>query len=569
MEYRLIETIVLTGINAMGVFLIIVILANSFKEGMYRWFVGMTLALMGWVDFAYLGYFADDTNVASLAYRLNLVFVILFFYTSYIFYIEHFLKVRNSTFRVVLTIVSILLAVLSLFTNTIHNGVIVQDWGNEVKFGVLDPFFYIFAGVMTGVFLYYFVTKYTALQAEEKRKVLYFLIGTFFLIVFNIVFNILSPTLLNTAKFQHLGDYSAVAFLAFTAFAVIRRNFLNVKIALAAFLISGMSVLLLIDVIALSDNLPEQGIKVFIFVLFIGLSAVLVRSVLNEIRQREELAKVNKDLDKSRQKYFDLATEQKDIIDVMGHEIRTPLTAIIQAVRALEKYVLPKEEKIKKVAEKTKDKDLVDSLSLFFDAEKTTDKASAHAVALVTDMLETARLDKNRFELNYEEFDLLKTVEDNVELMSKTVDDASSSVSYKIEFDKPKVKELIVNADKTRIGQAVYALLNNAIKYRDPDKDNVKIHVSIEKKAKYVEIHIKDNGIGIASEDIAKLGKKFLRLNPKTNGGLKRPGGTGLGLFVVKGIMLHHHGELLIQSEGLTKGSTFTLKFPLEKQDKK
>jgi signal transduction histidine kinase len=49
------------------------------------------------------------------------------------------------------------------------------------------------------------------------------------------------------------------------------------------------------------------------------------------------------------------------------------------------------------------------------------------------------------------------------------------------------------------------------------------------------------------------------------SGNVKRPGGTGLGLFVIKGIMQHHKGEMLIESDGIGKGSTFTLVLPLKK----
>ncbi len=72
--------------------------------------------------------------------------------------------------------------------------------------------------------------------------------------------------------------------------------------------------------------------------------------------------------------------------------------------------------------------------------------------------------------------------------------------------------------------------------------------------------------MGIDPNDMEKLGKKFSRLDPHTNGSkLPRPGGSGLGLYTYKGIIEHHQGQLVIESEGLGKGSTFTLKFPLKK----
>jgi hypothetical protein len=145
--------------------------------------------------------------------------------------------------------------------------------------------------------------------------------------------------------------------------------------------------------------------------------------------------------------------------------------------------------------------------------------------------------------------------------MSKTEEKNVCEIS----FTNHSLASLMVNADKTRIREAVDALLSNAIKYRDPTKAKCLINVMLSNTQNMAKIEVIDNGIGIAKEDIAKLGKKFVRLNPKTNGTLQRPGGTGLGLFVVKGIMNFHKGDFIIESPGTGKGSTFILKFPMHK----
>lgn len=545
MTFSTLEPVVLTLINAGGLFLIIVVLANSFNEKLYRWFVVMTILLMGWVNFAYLGYSESSINSAITAYRLNLAFVAAFFFAAYAFYIECFLKINKPIFRATLFLISGVFVILSLFTNTIIDGAITRDWGNEIHFGSIYPAFSVFSAVMAIVFMYYFISRYFTLPSEERKKIIFFLIGTFFFIIFNVTFNILTTTFLNTAEYQHYGDYSAIIFLIFTVFAVVGRKFLNVKVALAAFVISAMSILLLFNIIT---TVPQE-VKMFMFGVFIILSVILMRSVINEIKSKQQL--------------FDLASEQKDIIDVMGHEIRTPLTAIIQAIKVLKKYVLPIEEKLMRAAQASSEQELPKALTLLFDETKTADRATTKANMLVTDMLETARLDKQRFELNYEQFDLVSVVRSSVELMSKTVEGESEPLKYEIKLEQPALDAFIVEADKTRISQAVDALLSNSIKYRDPMKNLVKINVSVEKRGDEALIKVVDNGIGINPSDISKLGKKFVRLNPKTNGDLKRPGGTGLGLFVVNGIMQYHNGKLIIKSDGLGKGSEFILNFPI------
>lgn len=562
MTANLIEIFVLTLINSGGIFLIIILAANSVKEKLYVWLVLLTISIIGWVNFAYLGYIETNPATALFFYKINIAFVSLFFLAEYMFYVEAFLKIVKPMIRWLLLIICLSFFLLAFFTEELLVGVVRVEWGNEAMFGPLYEFFGLFALVINIGLLVLLFYQYFKLQSEEKRKVTYFLIGTLLFIVFNIIFNVVVPVVLETARYQHFGDYSAVFFLIFTAYAILTKKFLNVKIALTALLIGVLGMLVVIDMFALSRTLLEQGVKFVILIFFSIISVFLVRSVLNEIRQKEQLAKINKALDESRQKYIDLASEQKDIIDVMGHEIRTPLTAIVQEIKIHKKYTLPVE---KELLEEVKDSpQLSKVVPYLIETVKTVDRASTHAVALVSDMLETARLDKNRFELSYEVFDLVGVVRSNVELMQKSVDTENTSVKYSLEFLEPEFKEFSVEADKTRIGQAVYAIINNALKYRDPAKDNVTVRVSLAKTETEAIITVADNGIGIDKEDISKLGKKFMRLNPKTNGNLKRPGGTGLGLFVVKGIMEHHKGDLIIESEGIGHGSTFTLRFPVK-----
>lgn len=292
-------------------------------------------------------------------------------------------------------------------------------------------------------------------------------------------------------------------------------------------------------------------------------SILLIKGVLNEISQKEILRKVNKDLSESRERYIELSNEQRDIIDVMGHEIRTPLTIIIQSLNLHKKFTLHLEKKmLKKI--KNND-DLYNKVLLFFETIKTIDRVSTHAAALVSDMLETARLDKKSFELNYEEFDIIKLVRDGIDLIKKSVETFTWKSKLQISFSSAKHNKLSVLADKTRISQALYSILNNAIKYRDPEKKFTNISVELTVQGNFICIKISDNGIGINQKDISKLGRKFVRLKPKTAGNLNRPGGTGLGLFVAKGIMEMHKGKLVIESEGEQKGSTFSLVFPKTK----
>jgi len=121
-------------------------------------------------------------------------------------------------------------------------------------------------------------------------------------------------------------------------------------------------------------------------------------------------------------------------------------------------------------------------------------------------------------------------------------------------------------ADRTRIQEVMDNLLSNAIKYTL--RGEVNIDIKTEKNNVYIAVQ--DTGMGIHKEDIPNLGKKFFRArqyiksDKGQTGGVVRPGGTGLGLYVSFNLVELMGGKIKIDSE-LGKGSTFTFNVPLFK----
>jgi|GEM_PF-2205526 len=562
---EIIELSVLILINTLSIFIIIVILANPSKSNSNKWLVLMSFALIGWVNSSYIGFSLLDTSMAVLAYKVNDISVALFLIGVYQFYIAGFLEIKSRIIQISHFVITITYIMLALFSNATIESVIHKEWGNDPVSGVIYDIFTAYVLLFTCGLISLFVYKYFKYKENKRRKLIYFLIGTVLLVSFNIVFNIVSPFILDTERYQHIGDYSAIFFLLFTTYAILKSKFLNLRIALTAFLIGVIAMLIIIDIFVLSRNLLEQGIKFIILIFFSLISVFLVRSVLNEIRQREELSIVNKKLGKSNQRYFSLAREQEDIIDVMGHEIRTPLTAVVQEVKFQRQTIMAQAEKY--TSGKASITEYQQAMGMIFDTFKTIEKASANQVALVTSMLETARIDKGRFELNYTSFDIIDSVSSSVRIMQKTADVDIYDISFALKNAGPTLKTFMIEADEVRITQAIQALVSNAMKYGiNADTGKSEIQVTLTVSTRDIGIEIKDNGTGIAKEDIAKLGQKFMRLNSDTQGKLKRPGGTGLGLYVVKGIMDHHGGKMEITSPGLGKGSIFSIEFPAKRK---
>jgi two-component system phosphate regulon sensor histidine kinase PhoR len=128
----------------------------------------------------------------------------------------------------------------------------------------------------------------------------------------------------------------------------------------------------------------------------------------------------------------------------------------------------------------------------------------------------------------------------------------SITVSLRLPPQLPKI-----TGDPSRLEQIFNNLINNAIKYTQPE-GWVKIRTEV--KQTILRIHVQDNGMGIGPEDQAQIFERFYRVRrPETDS----IDGTGLGLAIVKSLVYSHNGKIDIKSE-LGEGSTFRVTLPVQ-----
>jgi len=115
----------------------------------------------------------------------------------------------------------------------------------------------------------------------------------------------------------------------------------------------------------------------------------------------------------------------------------------------------------------------------------------------------------------------------------------------------------LVEADQALIERAVQNLIDNAIKYSDPDGD---VHITLKlAENEQIAIEVEDNGIGVSPVDLPRLFERFYRANSRKS---LEERGSGLGLAIVKSIAERHNGSVSVESQ-LGKGSKFTFKIPI------
>lgn len=242
---------------------------------------------------------------------------------------------------------------------------------------------------------------------------------------------------------------------------------------------------------------------------------------------------------------------ERDMLDILGHELRTPLSIIKTGSGFVD--MLLEESVYKRIPEEKSEK-----IAKYMERIKEN---LEREIELVDTLLNTTRLDKGKLKLVRESVSMIDAIETGMRGQKEL---AQKKKLY-IEFHRPLdvMNFPLVYADKVMIQEVVDNLLSNAVKYTEKGG----IDISMEHDEKFVTVHIKDSGVGIPEDAQKHLGKKFYRV--EQYGDLKdgelrlvRPGGTGLGLYVTFGIVQRHGGKVWFESK-VGEGSTFHFAIPI------
>jgi len=252
-----------------------------------------------------------------------------------------------------------------------------------------------------------------------------------------------------------------------------------------------------------------------------GLLGRLVASAVQNIRAYEAERKTVEELRR-------LSALRADFVSLVSHELRTPMAAVIGSARTLQQ----------RWRELTPDQR--ESFLELIAAE------TGRLATLISDVLDTSRIDAGTFTFRFSDVDLGELVRDSV----ASAEVSSDEVGLRAEVQDPLP---VVRGDPERLRQVLMNLIDNAIKY-SPAGDQVDVHAYAENGR--VRVDVRDRGPGIAREDQRLIFEKFGRVTS----GNTRPG-TGLGLFIARSIAEAHSGTLEVSSAP-EHGAVFTLELP-------
>jgi len=218
---------------------------------------------------------------------------------------------------------------------------------------------------------------------------------------------------------------------------------------------------------------------------------------------------------------------QRQLLSNVSHELRTPLTIISGYIQS----TLRRGSNLTEIQT---------------EALTTAASEAGRTVQLLQDLLDLARLDSNRMQFEPENVLLNDLLEEVVE-MAKQYGEREINLAL--------IPDLVaIKADNHRLKQVLLNLIDNALKYSEPDTP---ITVKLASSNNRAIIQVCDRGVGIPLQQQGRIFERFFRVDESRN----RTGGTGLGLSIVKTLTEGMGGTISVRSE-FDRGSTFTLSFP-------
>jgi PAS domain S-box-containing protein len=247
---------------------------------------------------------------------------------------------------------------------------------------------------------------------------------------------------------------------------------------------------------------------------------------MTELRRVQELLRLRAD-------ELENANRIKDeFLATMSHELRTPLTSILGWARLLDTNQLSEKDRERAI-------------------HVIQRNAQAQA-KLIEDLLDVSRIITGKLRIEFQPVAFAALTESIVNSFRPAIDAKQLELTTTID---PAAGPIL--GDPARLEQVITNLLSNAIKFTP---NHGKIDIGLERLDSRVRLTVKDTGIGIAPDNLPYIFERFRQVDSSN---VRAHGGLGLGLAIVDYLVRQQGGKVRAESEGLGKGATFTVEFPL------
>lgn len=249
---------------------------------------------------------------------------------------------------------------------------------------------------------------------------------------------------------------------------------------------------------------------------------IITIDITKEIKEKNEIEKTIKN--------------QEELFINISHELKTPLNVIFSANQLMELYLR---------------NNLIESnLETISRNNKMIKQNCYRLIKLINNIVDLSKFESGFYKLHTSNRNIVRVVENIV----KSVSDYINAVGLNVIFDSD-MEEKIIAIDVEKIERVILNLLSNAIKFSNPGNG---IFVNVKDLGEFVEISVKDNGIGIDKQHLPYIFDRFYQVDKSLT---RDSEGSGIGLALIKSIVEFHSGKISVESE-VDRGSTFKIKLP-------
>ena len=250
-----------------------------------------------------------------------------------------------------------------------------------------------------------------------------------------------------------------------------------------------------------------------------------------QVRGSGEMRRMARTFNSMSEKIESLDQARNQFVSNASHELKTPLATMKVMIESL--IYQPEMESGLRT-------------EFLTDINREIDRLSS----IVSDLLTLVRMDVKDVKLSRENMSLAAVVKDTEHLLRPMAEKRGQKLVLALQDDCD------MYADRTKLQQVVYNLMENAFKYT---QDGGTVWVRLQKTGRSALLTVQDNGPGIAAEHLPHIFDRFYRVDKARS---REAGGTGLGLSIVHQLVMLHGGEIRVESE-VGQGTTFTVELPL------
>ncbi len=499
------------------------ILRSKSESLLNKLFFTIAVSFSFWIINVMVQWLAVDVSIVHFAWELTALFELPIYLLS-VYFVQVFITKQDISIYRKLSLIGLYLPVLIFLPG--HLNISMFDLNNcEGIIGYLWDYIYIVEiSVLFWVAYIAYKRKNFTQDLNLKKQINLLSLGVILFLGIFFISN-LTGEITKVYTFNLIGPIGMVMFLALLSYMIVKFQTFNTKLLATQALVWGMAILIGAQFffIQVTTNFILNSVT-FVAVLFFG--QLLIQAVKSEVKQREELQRINTEL-KS------LIQQRESLVHLITHKVKGSFTRskflFAEMLQGSFGALSP---------------ELTNMTKRVFESD-------VEGIATVDLVLNASNMQKGTVKFDMKLFDFKQLFEDVAN--EKKLQAQNRGLEFNLNIKEGEYK---INGDVLWLKEVLTNIFQNSILYTPKGK----IDVSLERSADKILVVVKDTGVGIDEEDKKNLfteggrGKDSIKINVDS---------TGYGLYTVKIIIDAHHGKIWAESEGRDKGSTFYVELPL------